>query len=419
MPADTAAGARLLPIAPAPRDQSRRLSTDLSDAHRRIVGVRGVALLAVLALVAVGGASANSRRTLRGNGLTLSLPSGWHGLTGPAGFQAADFPLPRRARSSTDLVHVPRGHVHLIVWNYGPWVPYLPYFRPTLAPLVLRRRDLLHGGIEGSQGNDTFVRRNVRVGGEMLDVLADLGPKPHVAAQLRKVNTVLATLGVPRPRILHPRRGRLTADGVAVHLLPGWSGRMEIPPDRSSARFVLRAGSGDVRITLLETTEAPVGDHAELPIVLAARDIVHRYVPPLAHRVFSNGGRVFDLSVTIPSANALPEANHLLETLRIAPRPWIFRSCDLSLRVPGTWRVALRPRSGCYPLLKLRGPRVLVAISELRQGQRASGRILRRAGRRFQVVTRPVSARAKADAVLATLRVKPRACVIHSCDPQP
>jgi len=41
--------------------------------------------------------------------------------------RAADFPLGPRVRTSANLAHVRRGHVHLIVWNYGPWVLYLPH----------------------------------------------------------------------------------------------------------------------------------------------------------------------------------------------------------------------------------------------------------------------------------------------------
>ena len=108
------------------------------------------------------------------------------------------------------------------------------------------------------------------------------------------------------------------------------------------------------------------------------------------------------------TAGDLPEANRLLATLTVAPRPWTFRSCDLSLHLPGTWRVAVRPRSGCYPVLKLRGPHVLVVLTELRPGERATGRVLRRAGRRFRVEVTPASARMRANAVLATLRAKRR-----------
>ena len=85
-----------------------------------------VALLAVLMLVAVTGASASSDRTLRGDGLSLSLPAGWHGLVGGGGVQAADFPLGPRVRNSANLARVRHGHVHVIVSNYGPWVPDPP-----------------------------------------------------------------------------------------------------------------------------------------------------------------------------------------------------------------------------------------------------------------------------------------------------
>lgn len=370
--------------------------------------MKRVALLGLLTLVVAAGAGTSPARTVGGDGLTLSLPKGWYALVGGGVVQAADFPLPRRARLSESLARVPRGKVHLMISNGGPWVPYLPNFRPTRAPLVLGRRDLLPGGMEGFAGNDRFARLDAKVDGDMIDVLADLGPKPHLASALRTANAVLATLGVPPPRVLRARIGRLAADGVAVRLPPGWSGRMEIPPDRYGARLVLRAAHGDVHLTLLELTGAPAGDHLGLPIVLEQRNVLLHSSPPLARRVFSTGGRSFDLSVTVPAAGDLQAANRFLATLRVAPRSWTFHSCDLTLRVPGTWRVAVRPRNGCYPVLKLRGPGVLVALTELRAGEQASGIVLQRSGRRFQVAVIPASARPRANAVLATLRADPR-----------
>ncbi len=369
--------------------------------------MKRVAFLALLTLVAATGASASSGRTLRGNGVTLSLSAGWYGLVGPGGFQAADFPLPRRARSSANLVRVPRGHVHLIVWNYGPWVPDLPGFhRPARAPLALGRRNLIRGGFEGFPGDDRYARLDARLGGEMLEVVADLGPKPFAPSLLRKVNAVLATLRVLPPRVVRPRNGRLAADGVGVRLLPGWSGWMEIPADRYGARLVLRASRGGLHVVLLEYAESyGSGRRLALPVVLTRRNVLRRPPLPFARLVFSSGGRSFDLTATARSPRDLHEANRLLATLTVTPRPWTFRCCNLVLRLPGTWRAALRPR--LYPVIKLRGPGVLVVLTELRPGEHASGRILRQAGRRFRVEVTPASARTAADAVLATLSAKP------------
>ncbi|MFZ0342491.1 MAG: hypothetical protein WAL31_09175, partial [Gaiellaceae bacterium] len=290
--------------------------------------MKRVALLAVLALAAVGSASADSGRTLRGDGMTLSLPAGWHGLAGPAGFQAADFPLPPRARSSADLVRVPRGHVHLIVWNYGPWDEYLPHVRPTPTPLVLRRRNL-GGPFEGFPTRDAFALRTARVGGDMLEILADLGPKPFTEPALRKANAALTTLHVLPPRLLRPRGGRLAADGVAVRRLPGWSGHVEIPAERYGARLVLRAAHGDVHVELLEIPAADPAPHLDLPIAFASRQTFRRGPLLYAHRAFSTGGRSFELSVAVPSTGELRVANRFLATLTVEPRPWTFRSCNL------------------------------------------------------------------------------------------
>ena len=370
--------------------------------------VKRVALLAVLMLVVATGASASSGRTLRGEGLALSLPRGWHGLVGPGAVQAADFPLGPRVRDSEGLARVRRGHVHLMLSNGGPWVPYLPAYRPAQLPLTLAHRNVIRGGLEGFSGNDAFARREVLVHGEMVEILADLGPRPLASSALRKANSVLGTLRVPPPRVLHPNSGRLAADGVSVRLLAGWAGHIEIPGDRYGARIALRATRGDVHIALLELTGTPVGEHLDLPVVLARRNVLQGSSPPLARRVFSTSGRSFDLSVTIPSSGDLREANRLLRTLTVAPRRWTFHSCTLSLRLPGTWRVAVRPRSGCYPVLTLHGPGAIVVLTELRPGEHATGRILRRNGRRFHVEVTPASARARADAVLATLRAERR-----------
>lgn len=369
--------------------------------------MKGVALLGLLALLAAAGANASSGRTLRGNGLTLSLAPGWHGLTGPAGLQAADFPLPHRAQSSAEAARVTRGHVHLIVWNSGPWEEYRPHVRSNPGPLRLRKRDL-SGPFEGFPASDAFALRTARLRGEMLEILADLGPKPLASGALRNVNTVLATLRVLPPRVLRSQDGRLASDGVALRILPGWSGHMEIPAERYGARVVLRAVHRGVHVELLEIAADEPPPHHDLPIILLRRDLFRRGSLLYAHRSFSTGGHSFDLSVAVRSSRELREANRLLATLRVTPRPWTFRSCDLTLRLPGTWRVAIRPRNGCYPVLKLRGPGALLVLTELRPDDRASGRILRRSGRRFRVEVRPASAQARANTVLATLRAKPR-----------
>lgn len=371
----------------------------------RIVGVKRVTFLAVLTLLAVTGASASSGRTLRGEGLTLSLPAGWRGLVGGGGVQAADFPLVPRVRNSANLVRVRHGHVHVIVSNYGPWVPYLSDFRRARSPLAFGRRDVKWAEFEGFRA-DYFVHSDVLLGGDMLDVLADLGPKPLAPSALRKVNALLSTLHVLPSRVVPPRHRRLAADGVAVRLLPGWSGRMEIPAERYGARLVLRATRGAVHVTVLEYAESYAsGRHLALPVVLTRRDILRRPPKLLARLVFSNGGRSFDVTATARTPRDLRTANSLLATLTVALLPWTFRCCNLALRLPGSWRAALRPRR--YPVIKLRGPGLLVILTELRPGERATGRILRKASRRFRVEVTPASARAAADRVLATLRIRP------------
>jgi hypothetical protein len=131
-------------------------------------------------------------------------------------------------------------------------------------------------------------------------------------------------------------------------------------------------------------------------------------MPPIARRVFSTAGRGFDISAVLPTAAALAEVNRLLTALTAVPRPWTFRSCNLSLRLPGTWRAAINPRSGCYPVITLHVPGVEVVLTELRRGGAASGHPLLRSGRRFSVEVTPNAAERKADAILATLQARPR-----------
>jgi hypothetical protein len=298
-------------------------------------GMRRFAPLVVLRLVACSGsASARPTSRLDGYGLSVRLARGWHGLAGPGQLQAADFPLARDVLGSAELAHVPRGHVHLIVWDYGPAVPYLA-FPAGRAPLALGRRDITAGPMEGFRAGDVYAMRSVLLGEEQLQVVADLGPKPLAANSLQKLDRVLGTLRVQPPRVLLPRHDRLTWDGVALRLLPGWSGRIEIPANQAAAQLVLRARRGDVQVVLLQMAGAQ-GRHAELPITLATKNILHQHSLSIARRVFSTAGRSFDLSVAVSSLRDLAQANRLLKTLTAVPRPWTFRSCDLSLRLPGT-----------------------------------------------------------------------------------
>jgi hypothetical protein len=365
-----------------------------------------VALLLVAASAAVAGSS--PQRVLTEGGVSLSLPHGWHGLASPGQLQAADFHLTSRALGSPEPARVARGHVHVIVWDYGPSVPYLTNFRPARTPLVLDRRDF-SGPPEGFAGDDAFAVRDVTVDEELIELVADLGPKPVADSALRKADSVLATLRVRPPRIVRPRGRILASGGVALSLLPGWTGRIELPPGRRTARFAIRARRGNVRVVLLELADVS-GAHTDLPVTLTSRNILPgRDRPRVARRVFSSAGRGFDLSVVVSSPAELATANRFLQTLTAAPRPWTFQSCELSIRLPGTWRAAIDPRSGCYPVITLGAPGLRIVITELRPRESAGGsRILVRAGRRFGVRAAPRSDLRETSAILATVRAKPR-----------
>src|SRR5439155_16372661 len=140
------------------------------------------------------------------------------------------------AIGAPELARVRRGHVHLIVWDYGPSVPYLAgNFRPIRPPLALRRSDLTPAPLEGFPAEDTYAIRTVLLGGEQIEVVADLGPRPFALRRLSDLNRLLRTLRVRPPRVLLPRHGQLRWDGVALRLLPGWSGRIELPANQRTA----------------------------------------------------------------------------------------------------------------------------------------------------------------------------------------
>ena len=367
-----------------------------------------VALVLLLAGASVATAGSPTGHVLSEGGLGLTLPRGWHGFASPGQLQAADFHLDHRAAGSPELARVPRGRVHVIVWDYGPSVPYLSNFRRARLPVGLGHSNLSSAPLEGFSGDDAFAVRTVAVREELIEVIADLGPKPLSDSALQRANSVLATLRVQRPRVVRPKGRRLAWGGVAMTLLPGWSGRIEIPPGREGADLVVRARRGDIRFALLELRA--VGEaHADLPVEVTAENLLPGRRPWIARRVFSSAGRGFDLSVVVSSAAELPVANRLLRTLTAVPRPWTFRSCDLSIRLPGTWQAAINPRSGCYPVITLCSRGAHVVMTELRpQDRTGRGRTLIRGGRRFRIEVTPRSALREADAILATLRAKPR-----------
>ncbi len=269
---------------------------------KRIAFWLGIAALAA-------GCSGSHGKTLGGPGVTLSLPHGWYGVSSPGQLQAADFPLARSVLASAERAHVPRGHVHMILWDYGPAVPYLAGNHPNLrGPLKLHR---MNGPFEGFPGTDAFAGRSATVNGEVLQVLIDLGPKPVPGKRLDDVNGVLRSLHVPAPRVLEPRHGLLAADGLSLRLPPGWSGRVEIPRSKFATRLVLRGRKRDTRVTLLELPPSFRGQRLTLPVTLK------RVSNHFARRVFSTAGRSFDISAVFASAGGIDQANRLIAGLRL------------------------------------------------------------------------------------------------------
>ena len=270
--------------------------------------MKRVALLAGSALPAAG-CSGGHDQTLGGPGITLSLPHGWYGVSAPGQLQAADFPLSRRVLASAERAHVRRGHLHLVLWDYGPQVPGLAGDHPNLrGPLVLRP---VARPFEGFPQGHAYAERAATINGEVLQALADLGPKSGAAKRLRDANRVLRTLHVPSPRVLRPHHGLLSAAGLSLRLLPGWKGRIEIPATKFATRLVLRARSGQTHLTLLELPRSFHGQQVSFPVTL------RRFSPHFARRVFSIRGRSFDISAVFASGSGLEQANRLLAGLKL------------------------------------------------------------------------------------------------------
>jgi hypothetical protein len=272
--------------------------------------VKRVALLASAAALAVG-CSGSRSRTLGGYGISLSLPHGWYGLAAPGQLQAADFPLSRSVLSSAERAHVRRGQVHVIVWDYGPAVSYLARHNPPAKPpLVFRRRDL-SGPFEGFPLDHAFAIRSANLDGEIVEVLADLGPKPLAASRLRDANRIISSLAVLPAHVLHPHDGVLSRDGLSLRLPPGWSGRIEVPASTYFVKFVLRARRGRTHLALLELTHSVGAKRVDLPIVLVRR------TKTFARSVVMAAGRTFDVSAVSGSPAGLADAQRLLSRLRV------------------------------------------------------------------------------------------------------
>jgi len=264
------------------------------------------------AVLLVVGCSGGHSRSLGGYGISLSLPHGWYGLSAPGQLQAADFPLSRSVLSSAERARVRRGHVHVIVWDYGPAVSYLAHNNPpTRPPLTFRRRDLSPSPLEGFPLGHAFAVRSANLDGEIVEILADLGPKPLVGDRLREANRIVETLKVGAFNVVRPRGGLLARDRVSLRLLPGWSGRIEIPASTYFVKFVLRARRGSTRVALLDMTKPVGARQVHLPILLIRR------TKTFARSVVAVNGHTFDLYADYASPGDLAQAQRLVSRLSV------------------------------------------------------------------------------------------------------
>jgi hypothetical protein len=273
--------------------------------------VNRVALVVWVAILAAGCSGSHST-TLGGYGISLSLPHGWHGLVAPGQLQAADFPLARSVLASAQRARVPRGHVHVIVWDYGPAVSYLARENPpTEPPLTFRRRDVT-GPLEGFPLDHAFAVRTANLDGEIVEILADLGPRPLGANRLRAANRIVETLKVGAFHWVRPRGGLLSRDRVSLRLPSGWRGRIEIPASTHFVKFVLRARRGSTHVALLDLTKPVGARQVRPPIVLTPR------TKTFARSVVAVNGHTLEISATYASPSGLAEARRLVSKLDVS-----------------------------------------------------------------------------------------------------
>jgi hypothetical protein len=200
----------------------------------------GTLILALLALTAVlggcgaaergvGEASGQPTTTVRGYGLKLEVPLGWHGDVvrpeppGALTLRAANFQLPPASDVGQQAQGTMAERDVLITLTYYGRAGATSAGRRAILPLVIDRRDFMpFEGFARPVATDSFA-----LGGGAFQhwvVFRDEAPSDELVAE---ANRVLATVA------LEPRR--LALDGLSIVLPLGWDGYVKhLGPDREN-----------------------------------------------------------------------------------------------------------------------------------------------------------------------------------------
>jgi hypothetical protein len=223
--------------------------------------VRALVVAAVLAgLVGVSG----TRTTpVRGSGIALRPPAGWHVRISRGLVEASTAPLPPRGRwVATRLSRsIHRGDVEFVLLEDRP-LPGVPFTRSVYRPgppRPFRSSEFRGPPLGGSNpGRHGFARRNFSVAGRFFDLFVESGHASPRASAVASLNAVVASLrfdrgspyrGDVRAASFRPAAGwSVTSSGAAplgpetvtttvASTVPYRDGLRDFPPHRTLARL--------------------------------------------------------------------------------------------------------------------------------------------------------------------------------------
>ncbi len=268
-------------------------------------------------------------RTLRADGISVDLPTGWTGriLLGAAGravLHAASFPLPSNDDDSGELAKESMGReIYFNVRDLGPGDS------PVEFPITFSASDF--GPPPPGPGSMccriTQVGREVSVSGELYRITAISGGQdPPGDSLLEQANGVLMSLSLsPHTPAAVPSlpadAKRIEGYGISMRLPPGWEGAV--------TRGKLEASTTGLRLTLRENggTDAPPFVTGLPPIRISSAEFVgpspgtDPKIAASTGRSFIDHGRDFVLAIEAdslsPSPELVTEANQALATLDV------------------------------------------------------------------------------------------------------
>jgi hypothetical protein len=157
-------------------------------------------VVVVIAACGAGSATAAAPRTLAGDGVSVRLPSGWHGKlavsyeeavleAANSRLPAGDDPTGRRAIGA-----VRAAGVLLLLSEVGN-PPGTSGFNPVSLPIRVRPRDVVQRGSRFDRREPVAARR-FAVRGRSFDLLVYLGSRAERTQKLGRINRLLASLSI-------------------------------------------------------------------------------------------------------------------------------------------------------------------------------------------------------------------------------